>query len=66
MLTELLDSIKLLHEKIEECETAYQAALETNAGYDVLKNIRSQILFCKEELNRLELSLWDQFQKEWR
>jgi hypothetical protein len=64
MREELLDNIKFLHEKIEEQETAYRTALEADESYDTLKSLRTQIKIFREELNTLELSLWDEFRKE--
>ena len=64
MRKDLLDNIKFLHEIIEEQEMAYRTALESHASYDTLKSIRTQLKVFRDELNTMELSLWDEFREE--
>ena len=59
MKEELIDTINMLLEKIEEQETVYQFALQENKDYNTLKNIRTQIRIDKDELSALELKLLD-------
>jgi len=60
MNEELIDTINILLEKIEEQETAYMAAIKENKDYHILKHIRTQIRTAKDELSALELQLLDQ------
>jgi len=56
MKEELIDTINMLLEKIEEQEMVYQLALQENKEYNILKSIRTQIGIDKDELSALELS----------
>jgi len=60
MKEELIDTINMLLEKIEEQEMVYQLALQENKEYNILKSIRTQIGIDKDELSALELQLLDQ------
>ena len=60
MKEELIDTINMLLEKIEEQEMVYQLALQENKEYKILKSIRTQIGIDKDELSALELQLLDQ------
>jgi len=56
MKPEIINNIKLLHQKIDEYKTALRQALTVNESYDTLKNMRSHIRLYTEELSKLELT----------
>ena len=59
MSDELINSIELLQNKIEELESEYEANIRDASAFDSLDGIHRQIRECKQQLAVLELQLLD-------
>ena len=60
MREELVNSIELLQNDIQQLEEDYQFSLSKNAPASFLSSIRTKIARQKKELTRLELQLLDE------
>jgi len=64
MEQELVNTLMLLHRQMAQHIEAYHFAIIENADESIIKGIRTQIHFLREEINKIENSLLDEFGKE--
>jgi hypothetical protein len=58
---DLMNTIEILYERIDEQEGQYMCAIERGDNYATLKSIRTKIVTLKKELRQIEGLLLDEF-----